>query len=103
MENVPTSVIVIWWIALIITVLVVLPLAVYLLNRTLRAARQIEHYLARARQSGAGIAANTVATEQQLNRTLNLAPGLLEPAAGIERGSEELTRTLVGRLEGGER
>lgn len=102
MESVPTSVIVIWWIALILTAAVVLPLAVYLLNRTLRAARQIEHYLDMARRSGKGIAANTAAAEQ-LNVTLEAAPGLLEPAAGIERGTEELTRTLTGRLGGGER
>jgi hypothetical protein len=102
MENVPTSVIVIWWIALILTAVVVLPLAVYLLNRTLRAARQIEYNLARARESGRGLAANTAATEQ-LNQTLSAAPALLEPAAGIEQRTGELTRTLTSRLEGGER
>jgi hypothetical protein len=102
MENVPTTVIVIWWIALFLTAVVVVPLAVYLLNRTLRAARQIEHYLSRAREAGAGIARNT-AEAAQLNATLNAAPGLLEPAAGIERGSATLTRTLTSRLDGGKR
>lgn len=100
MENVPTSVIVIWWIALILTAIVVLPLAVYLLHRTLRVARQIEFYLARARDAGAGIATNT-ADVDRLNTTLNAAPSLLEPADNIERGSQTLTRTLINRLEGG--
>jgi hypothetical protein len=102
MENVPTTVIVIWWIALILTAVVVLPLAVYLLNRTLRVARQIEQYLARAREAGAGIARNTAEAEQ-LNATLNAAPALLEPADNIERGSATLTRTLTERLERGDR
>jgi hypothetical protein len=101
MENVPTSVVTIWWIALIVTAVVVLPLAVYLLNRTLRAARQIEYYLARARHACGGIAENTGETER-LNATLTAAPGLLEPAAGIERGCETLTRTFTERLEGGQ-
>lgn len=102
MEDVSTTITVIWWIALILTVVVVLPLAVYLLNRTLRAARKIEYSLARARDAGSGIARNTAEAEQ-LNTTLNAAPGLLEPAAGIERGSATLTRTLTERLEGGQR
>lgn len=102
MESVPTTVIVIWWIALILTVVVVLPLAVYLLNRTLRAARQIEYYLARARDAGAGIASNTAET-RQLDDTLNAAPELLESSERISNGTGVLTRTLVGRLEGGER
>lgn len=102
MENVPTSIVVIWWIALILTVVAVLPLTVYLLNRTLRAARQIEFYLARARDAGVGLASNTAET-RQLDVTLDAAPELLEPAERIANGTESLSRTLVGRVEGGER
>jgi hypothetical protein len=101
MENVPSTVIVIWWIALILTVLVVLPLAVYLLQRTLTAARQIEGNLARARDAGVGISRNTAET-RQLNTTLEAAPVLIDSASNIRTGSEALTRTLVGRLEGRE-
>jgi hypothetical protein len=102
MENVPGTVIVIWWIALILAALVVLPLAVHLLHRTLKAAMQIEHYLARAREATEGIARNT-AEASQLNTTLEVAPQLLESSASIEHGSGELLRTLASRLERGRR
>ena len=50
--EVPAVVYVIWWVTLIVAVVVVLPLAVYLLHRTLVAARQIERYAARALEAG---------------------------------------------------
>lgn len=101
MENVPAAVVYIWWIALILTALVVLPLAVYLLHRTLTAARKIEENLARARNAGAGIARNT-REAQRLNTTLEAAPVLLQSGSNIRAGSETLTGTLAGRLEGRE-
>ncbi len=99
MESVPSYVIVIWWIALALTALVVLPLAVYLLNRTLTAARRIEHNLNEARRAAAGIQANT-REANQLNVTLEAAPAIVQSGAAIESGSGELTRTLAGRLDG---
>lgn len=102
MENVPTTVISIWWGALVLTVLMVLPLAVYLLHRTLTAARQIEYNLAQARDAGAGIQRNT-SEASQLNTTLEAAPVIIQSASNIEDGSEALTRTLASRLQGGGR
>ena len=57
--NVPTAVFTIWWIGLLLTLLVFVPLAVYLLHRTWRAARSIERYAAEALQAAAGIVENT--------------------------------------------
>jgi AcrR family transcriptional regulator len=57
--TVPTAVYVIWIVVLAVAVLIILPLTIYLLQRTLNAARNIERYLAEMRDAGVGIANNT--------------------------------------------
>ena len=51
----------IWWTTLAIVVFVIVPLAVYLLDRTLRAARSIRVYVAEMLAAGLGVAGNTAA------------------------------------------
>lgn len=95
----PTSVYVLWWPTLIIAVVVVLPLAVYLLHRTLRAARQIERYAATALQAGVGVAGNT-ANIAALEQTISVATDALGTAQAIERHTgtiEEVLTTRAGR------
>ncbi|MBA2712145.1 MAG: hypothetical protein H0U55_01130 [Rubrobacteraceae bacterium] len=94
----PVVVYVIWWATLIVAVVVVLPLAVYLLHRTLRAARQIERYAARALQAGVGIAGNTE-NIAALEGTISTATGILETARSIEERTgaiEEVFETRTG-------
>jgi len=91
--EIPLAVYVLWWIALGIAVLIVLPLAVYLLHRTLRAARQIESYAASALEAGNGIAGNTQNIEA-LEQTISIATGILHTAESIE----EHTGTIEGVL-----
>lgn len=55
----PSAVYTIWWIGLILTLVVFVPLAVYLLNRTFRASRSIRRYADEALTAAAGIAGNT--------------------------------------------
>lgn len=55
----PASVYTIWWIGLIVTLVVFVPISVYLLHRTWVAARSIRHYAAEALTAAAGIANNT--------------------------------------------
>ena len=81
--EIPVAVYVIWWATLIVAVVVVLPLAVYLLHRTLSAARQIERYAARALQAGVGIAGNTE-NVSALEGTISTATGILETTNSIE-------------------
>ncbi len=81
--EIPVAVYVIWWATLIVAVVVVLPLAVYLLHRTLSAARQIERYAARALQAGVGIAVNTE-NVSALEGTISTATGILETTNSIE-------------------
>lgn len=81
--EIPVAVYVIWWATLIVAVVVVLPLAVYLLHRALRAARQIEDYAARALAAGEGIAGNTQ-NIGALEETIPVATGVLHTAESIE-------------------
>jgi hypothetical protein len=94
--NVPGAVYVIWWVVLAIAVLIVVPLALYLLQRTLGAARHIERYFAETLASGAVIAESTSA-EPALNDTIAVASGMLETAGAIEQKAGAAAGVLVER------
>lgn len=97
----PAGVLVIWWITLIVAVVVVLPLAWYLLHRVLLAARNIERYAAEALGAGAGIARNTAAITV-LEDTIGVATQILEGAKAIARSAGAIEQALSQRkLEGG--
>ena len=98
MVEIPTAVYVIWWATLIVAVVVVLPLAVYLLHRTLMAARQIERYAARALEAGLGVAANTE-NIAALEGTITTATGILETARAIEEHTGTIEEALAARAE----
>ena len=55
----PDAVYTIWWVGLIVTLVVFVPLSVYLLHRTGSAARSIQRYAAETLQAAGGIARNT--------------------------------------------
>ncbi len=95
----PVAVYVIWWATLIVAVVVVLPLAVYLLRRILNAARQIERYAARALAAGEGIAGNTE-NIAALEGTITTATGILETARAIEEHTGTIEGALAARAEG---
>jgi ABC-type molybdate transport system permease subunit len=97
--EVPTIVYVLWWATLIVAVAVVLPLAVYLLHRALKAARQIEHYAARTLEAGVGVAGNT-ANITALNQTIESAGGILATAHAIEEHAGTIEGALAGRARG---
>ena len=96
---VPQAVYVIWAILLAISVLVVLPLVVYLLHRTLRAAQSIERYFAEMATAGVGIAENT-SHVKALEDTIAVATTILSVAGNINDHSETIKRTLAGRASG---
>ena len=96
MVEIPTAVYVIWWVTLIVAVVVVLPLAVYLLHRTLDAARQIERYAARSLESGVGIAKNTE-NIAALEGTISTAGEILETTRAIEEHTGTIQEVLAAR------
>lgn len=97
--EIPVAVYVIWWATLIVAVVVILPLAVYLLHRALRAARQIERYAARALAAGVGIAGNTE-NVSALEGTITTATGILQTARSIEERTGAIEGVFKARTGG---
>jgi hypothetical protein len=93
---VPTAVYVIWIIVLAVAVLIILPLTVALLQRTLNAARNIERYFAEMRDAGVGIANNTQHIKA-LDDTIGVARQLLETAGSIKEHAAAIESTLAAR------
>ncbi len=97
----PGAVVGIWWVTLIVAVVVVLPLAWYLLHRVLLAARNIERYAAEALTAGVGIAQNTAAITA-LQTTIGVAGQILDGAGAIARSTGAIEQTLSRKkLDGG--
>ena len=85
----------IWGITLGLITFVIVPLALYLLHRALRAARSIERYTREALEAGAGIAANAAAIGA-LEQTIATAASLLEAAELLKRGTAEIADAVAG-------
>ena len=85
----------IWGLTLGVITFVVVPLALYLLHRALRAARSIERYTREALEAGAGIAANTAAIAA-LGETLAAAGSLLKAAELLKRRAAEIADAVAG-------
>jgi hypothetical protein len=84
----------IWWIGLIVTLVVFVPLAVYSLHRTWRSARSIQRYAAETLHAAGGVARNT-ANIRALDSTIEIATDVLG-AAGAVAGKLD---TVAGVLE----
>jgi hypothetical protein len=85
----------IWAITLAVVTVVIVPLAVYLLHRTLRAARSIERYTRESLVAGVGIATNTGAIAA-LDDTIRAASSLLEAAEALKRRTAEVSDAVAG-------
>ena len=92
---IPEAALWIWGITLGVITFVVVPLALYLLNRALRAACSIERYTRESLEAGAGIAANTAAVAA-LGETLAAARSLLEAAELLRRRAAEIADAVAG-------
>ena len=92
----PAVVYAIWWIMLVVTVVVVVPVAVYLLHRLWLAARSIERYTGEALAAGLGIARNT-ANIAALDQTVALGGELGTVAGSIRRRAVAIEKTLADR------
>ncbi|MEP7198197.1 MAG: hypothetical protein ABI874_00150 [Chloroflexota bacterium] len=97
--EVPDAVYWIWGLTLAVAVLVVLPLTVYLLQRTLNAARNIERYFAEMRDAGVGIANNT-SHIKALDDTIGVATQILGTAGSIKGHTATIGTVLTARAGG---
>lgn len=86
-----TIVLALWWTALGLTVIVIAPLATYLLHRVWRAARMIERYTRETLEAAGGVAAHTEAIAA-LDETVAAAGPIAEKARRIR----DATDTLAG-------
>lgn len=93
----PTAALALWWVALGLTLLVFVPIALYLLHRTWRAARNIRRYTAESLRAGAAIAAHT-AQLGALENTIAGAGPLLEGTEAIRQLTTEVKEILLQRL-----
>ena len=84
----------IWGITLAIITFVVVPLALYLLHRTLKAARAIERYARESLIAGVGIATNTSAIPA-LEQTLATAGSLVDASKLLRARVDEIGSIAV--------
>ena len=96
---IPEAVYAIWWIGLVLTLVVFVPLAVYSLHRTWRSARSIQRYAAEALEAAAGIARNT-ATIKALDATIGVGTDMLNVAGAIVVELDTVARVLEQRASG---
>ncbi|MGI8498712.1 MAG: hypothetical protein ACR2OG_14130 [Gemmatimonadaceae bacterium] len=94
----PGTVYTIWWTGLIITLVLFVPLSVYLLHRTLVAARSIQRYAAEALTAAAGIAGNTQHIPA-LDATISVGGSMVAVAGEIAAKLEAAGGVLASRAE----
>jgi hypothetical protein len=100
LRTLPDSVYLIWQTVLLIVVIVIVPLAIFLLQRTLNAAISIRRYLHDMLAAGVGIAENT-SSVTALNDTIAVAGGMLETAGNLKEHSGTIATVLSERAKGG--
>lgn len=87
---------VLWWMALVITVVLVLPIVLYLLNRTFRSANDIRIYTAEILAAAQGLAHNLDGVKE-LDRTPTLALRVREAASALVAEAADLERAVGER------
>ncbi len=93
---IPEAVYTIWWVGLIVTLVVFVPLAVYSLHRTWRSARSTQRYAAEALQAAAAIERNT-RNVRALDDTIATATDMLGAAGAVERKLDAVAGVLEER------
>ncbi len=86
----------IWWTGLIVTLVVFVPLAVYLLHTTFRAARSIQMYARETLTAAAGVAGNTQHIPA-LDATLSTAGQMLATAVEVDKKLATVANVLAQR------
>ncbi len=97
-DLIPGRVYTIWWTGLIITLVLFVPLSVYLLHRTWVAARSIQQYAAETLTAAAGIAGNTQHIPA-LDATISVGGSMVAVAGEIAAKLEAAGGVLAGRAK----
>lgn len=94
----PPAVYTLWWAALLLTLLVFVPVSLFLLHRTWRAARSIDIYAADTLTAAAGIVANTKHIAA-LDTTISVATQMLGGAGAAAQKLDTIANVLAQRAE----
>ena len=95
-QTLPAAVYAIWWTTLLVVIVVIVPLAIGLLHRTLRASLSIRRYMIDMLTAGVGIAGNT-ASIPALKDTIAVGAGMVETADRLEEHSGTIAQVLAAR------
>lgn len=87
-----------WTIGLAVTLVVFVPVAVYSLHRTWRAARSIRTYAADTLTAAAGIVGNT-APISALTATIGVATDMVQVAGDVEKKLDAIAGLLASRVK----
>lgn len=99
-RTLPDAVYMIWWFVLLAVVVVVVPLAIGLLHRTLRATLSIRRYLEEMLAAGVAIAKNT-SSVPALKDTIAVGAGMVETAGRLKEHSATIANVLAARAQAG--
>ena len=94
----PDAVFTIWWVGLLVTLLVFVPLSVYLLHRTFLASLSIRRYADDALTAAAGIAGNTKYIPA-LDSTIAVGGAMIGVAGQIASKLDTAATVLAQRVE----
>ena len=94
----PNAVYVLWWTGLIVTLVIFVPLSVYLLHRTYVASRSIRRYADDALTAAAGIAGNTKYIPA-LDSTIAVGSAMVGVAGQIVTKLDTAATVLAQRAE----
>ena len=86
-----TTIVILWWLTLCVTVFLVGPIALYVLNRTFKSAGDVGVYTAETLTAARSIAAN-LARAKMLDDTAKLAARARSAAARLVRDARHLER-----------
>ena len=98
--SLPSAVYLVWWVVLIVVTVVIVPLAIASLHRTLRAALSIRRYMREMLQAGVGIATNT-SSISALTDTISVAGMMVGTAGSIKQHTATIATVLSGRAAQG--
>lgn len=94
-----TAVLALWWVAVALTALVIVPVALHLLHRTLRKALSIRRFTAESLAAAEGILENVQAVSA-LEETVAAATPLVPAGERLEEKAARLADTLTERSGG---
>ncbi len=94
----PQAVYTIWWVGLIVTLVIFVPLSVFLLHRTYVAAKSIRQYAAEALTAAAGIAGNTQYIPA-LDSTIAVGSAMVGVAGEISQKLDTAATVLASRIK----